>query len=247
VGKNTTCSNLGIGLAGEGKRVLLIDGDPQASLTISLGNPYPDQIQATLTELLGKTLKKESLSEKEGIIHHAEGIDLIPANIELSGMEVSLVSVWGREKVLRRYIETIQYEYDYILIDCMPSLGMLTINALTAADSVLIPVQAQYLPVKGVEQLLNTIAQVRQELNENLHIAGVLLTMVDYRTNYANEISKLLRETCADEIPIFASEIPQSIRAAETSYHAKSIYTHDPRGKVADAYRVLTKEVLEIG
>lgn len=162
-------------------------------------------------------------------------------------MEVSLVSVWGREKVLRRYIETVQYEYDYILIDCMPSLGMLTINALTAADSVLIPVQAQYLPVKGVEQLLNTIAQVRQELNENLRIAGVLLTMVDYRTNYANQISKLLRDTCADEIPIFASEIPHSIRAAETSFHAKSIYTHDPKGKVADAYRVLTKEVLKIG
>lgn len=247
VGKTTTCSNLGIGLAGAGKRVLLIDSDPQASLTISLGHPYPDEIPVTLKTLMEKILQKESLLPMEGILHHEEGIDLLPANIELSGLEVSLAGVWGREKMLRRYIENVKYEYDYILIDCMPSLGMLTINALTAADSVLIPVQAEYLPVKGVEQLMRTIAEVREELNENLRIDGVLLTMVDYRTNYAKEISKLLRGICAEVIPIFSSEIPQSIRAAETSYRAKSIYTHDPNGKVADAYRVLTREVLQIG
>lgn len=246
VGKTTTCSNLGIGLAKEGKRVLLIDCDPQASLTISLGHPYPDDIETTLRHLLERILKKESPLPREGIMHHEEGIDLIPSNIELSGLEVTLAGVWGREKILRRYIEHVKYEYDYILIDCMPSLGMLTINALTAAGSVLIPVQAQYLPVKGVEQLLSTIAEVRQELNENLSISGVLLTMVDYRTNYAKEISKLLRDTCADEVPIFSSEIPQAIRAAESSYKAKSVYTHDPKGKVTDAYLSLAKEVLEI-
>ena len=170
VGKTTTCANLGIGLAQTGKRVLLVDADPQGSLTLSLGFACPDKLPITLATVMGKTLMDEPMPSKEGILHHAEGVDLMPANIELSGLEVSLVNAMSREKILKQYLDAVKREYDYILIDCMPSLGMLTINALAAADSVLIPVQAQYLPAKGLEQLLQTVAKVRQQINPKLRI-----------------------------------------------------------------------------
>jgi len=245
VGKTTTCSNLGIGLAREGKRVLLVDGDPQASLTISLGQPQPDELPITLTDILNKVLDEKPLKPKEGILRHEEGVDLMPSSIVLSGLEVQLVNVMNREKVLKQYIDTMKREYDYILIDCMPSLGMLAINALTAARSVLIPVQAQYLPMKGLEQLLQTVGKVRRQLNPKLRIEGILLTMVDNRTNYAREISSLLRETYAGKLKVFSADIPHSVRAAETSAEGRSIYAHDSKGKVAEAYRILTKEVLD--
>lgn len=245
VGKTTTCSNLGIGLAQAGKKVLLIDCDPQASLTVSLGHPQPDQLPITLTDVLNSVMEEEPLSPKEGVQRHAEGIDLMPSSIELSGLEVSLVNAINREKVLKQYVDGLKREYDFILIDCMPSLGMLAINALTAADSVLIPVQAQYLPVKGLEQLLQTVGKVRRQINPKLRIGGILLTMVDNRTNYAKEISALLRETYGGKLKIFATDIPHSVRAAEISAEGRSIYAHDPKGKVAEAYQALTKEVLK--
>jgi len=244
VGKTTTCGNLGIGLAKEGKRVLVLDCDPQASLTISLGHPQPDELPITLTNVLNKMLEEEPLLSKEGILRHEEGIDLMPSSISLSGLEVALVNVMNREKVLKRYIDGMKQDYDYILIDCMPSLGMLTINALTAASSVLIPVQAQYLPAKGLEQLLQTVSKVRRQINSRLRIDGILLTMVDTRTNYAREISALLRDTYSGKLKVFATDIPHSVRAAETSAEGRSIYAHDSKGKVAEAYRILTKEVL---
>ena len=246
VGKTTTTANLGIGLAQEGKRVLLIDSDPQGSLTISLGYPQPDQLPVTLSQIMGKLLADAPIEPQEGILHHDEGVDLMPANIELSGIEVSLVNAMSREKVLKQYIDSMKRDYDYVLLDCMPSLGMLTINALAAADSVLIPVQAQYLPAKGLEQLLQTISKVRRQINPKLKIDGILLTMVDNRTNYAKEIGGLLRDTYGGKLNMFASEIPHSVRAAEISAEGKSIFAHDPKGKVAEAYRNLTKEVLEI-
>ena len=246
VGKTTTCANLGIGLAQAGKHVLLVDADPQGSLTLSLGFPTPDKLPVTLATVMEKMLMDESMPSKEGILHHAEGVDLMPANIELSGLEVSLVNAMSREKILKQYLDTVKREYDYILIDCMPSLGMLTINALAAADSVLIPVQAQYLPAKGLEQLLQTVAKVRRQINPKLRIDGILLTMVDNRTNYAREVSALLRDTYGSKLKVFASDIPQSVRAAEISAEGKSIYAHDPNGKVATAYRELTKEVMKV-
>lgn len=246
VGKTTTCTNLGIGLAQEGKKVLLIDIDPQGSLTISLGNPQPDQLPVTLATLMGKVLTGALISPGEGIMHHTEGIDLMPASIELSGMEVSLVNAMSREKILKQYIDYVKQPYDYVILDCMPSLGMLTVNALAAADSVLIPVQAQYLSAKGLEQLLQTINKVRNQINPRLKIDGILLTMVDNRTNNAREISDLLRETYGSKIKVFDSTIPHSVRAAEIASCGKSIYAHDPKGKVAEAYRALTKEVLKI-
>ena len=195
VTKTTTCANLGIGLAKTGKKVLLADFDPQGSLTISLGHPQPDELPYTITQIMQNILRDKPFDPKEGILRHEEGVDLMPANIELSGMEVSLVNAMSRETVLKQYLDMVKKDYDYILLDCMPSLGMLTINALAASDSVLIPVQAQYLSAKGLEQLLQTIAKVRRQINPKLKIDGILLAMVDNRTNYAKEIAALLRDT----------------------------------------------------
>lgn len=244
VGKTTTCVNLGIGLAQEGKKVLLIDADPQGSLSISLGNQQPDKLPVTLSTLMGKVLTDTPIEQGEGILHHHERIDLLPANIELSGMEVSLVNAMSRESILKQYIDTVKKQYDYVLMDCMPSLGMLTINALAAADSVIIPVQAQYLPAKGLEQLLQTINKVRKQINPKLQIDGILLTMVDNRTNFAKDISTLLRDTYSSKLKVFRTDIPHSVRAAETSAEGKSIFAHDPKGKVADGYRDFSKQQL---
>ena len=246
VGKTTTAVNLGIGLAREGRNVLLVDCDPQGSLTVSLGYSQPDELDMTLTDLLAGVLMDKPTAPEQGVLHHAEGVDLIPANISLSGMETSLVNAMSREKVLRQYLDTVKKEYDYILLDCMPSLGMLTVNTLAAADGVIIPVQAQYLSAKGMEQLLQTVGKVRRQINPKLKIVGVLLTMVDQRTNYAREVSDLLRRTYGGKIRVFSTDIPHSVRAAETSAEGKSIYLHDPKGKVAQAYAQLTKEVIQL-
>lgn len=244
VGKTTTTSNLGIGLAKEGKRVLLIDADAQGSLTASLGYEKPDSMEITLATILGKLIQDEEINPSEGILHHAEGVDLLPGNIELSALEVSLVNVMNRERILLQYTTLVQDYYDYILIDCMPSLGMLTFNAFSCADSILIPVQAAYLPVKGLQQLIKTIGKIKRQINPRLEIEGILLTMIDNRTNYAKEISVMLQEAYGKNVLIFKNSIPFSVRAAEISAEGTSIFKHDPRGKVASAYLSLVKEVL---
>ena len=246
-GKTTTTENIGIGLVNEGKKVLLIDMDPQGSLTISLGYPRPDEMYPTLSDVLEKVIRENLDNPKEGIINQREGVDLMPGNIELSGLEVSLVNIMSRETILKRYLDEIKKDYDYILLDCMSSLGMVTMNALVAADSVLIPVQAQYLSAKGLEQLLQTVSKVRRQINPKLKIDGIVLTMVDKRTNYAKEISALVRNVYGGNIKVFKTDIPHSVRAAEISAEGKSIFEHDPKGKVAEAYRELTKEVIAIG
>ena len=246
VGKTTTTANLGIGLANGGKKVLLIAADAQGSLTASLGWQQPDQLDVTLATIMGKVLSDVPTTPQEGILHHAEGIDLMPANIELSGLEVSLVNAMSRETVLRQYIDEVKQNYDFVLIDCMPSLGMMTVNALTAADSVIIPVQAEYLPIKGLEQLLQTVSRVRKQLNPHLKVDGILLTMVNERTNFSKDIIKLLHDAYGGKLRIFENHIPLSVRAAEISAEGKSIYAHDPHGKVAQAYEALTREVTQI-
>ena len=244
VGKTTTTSNLGIGLVRQGKKVLLIDADAQGSLTASLGIREPDRLEITLATIMGNIINDEEIKSDYGILSHDEGVDFIPGNIELSGLETSLINVMSRETVLRTYIDLQRDNYDYILIDCMPSLGMITINVFTCADSILIPVQAAYLPIKGLEQLIKTIGKVKRQINQKLEIEGILLTMVDNRTNYAKDISNLLIENYGSRVHMFENSIPMSVRAAEISAEGVSIYKHDPNGKVASAYKSLTKEVL---
>ena len=249
VGKSTTAVNLGIGLAREDRKVLLIDFDAQGSLTASLGYA-PDEMGTTIAAMLEKVIKRKSINPTEGILHHEEGVDLMPANLELSGMEATLASsavlkAVNRELVLKNYLQTMQKTYDYILIDCTPSLGMLTINALSAADGVIIPVQAQYLPLKGLEQLLRTVSKIKRQMNPKLEIDGILLTMTDSRTNLSREIGTLLRASYGKRLKIFESEITYSVRVAEASIVGKSIYAYDQRSKAAKSYRELTKEVLQ--
>ena len=213
-------------------------------MTASLGYQQPDQMETTLSAILGGIITDKPLPPGSGILHHAEGVDLLPANIELAGMEVTLVNTMSRETILRQYLNTVRGEYDAIILDCMPSLGMLTINALAAADQVIIPVQAQYLSIKGLEQLIRTIAKVRRQINPRLSIAGIVVTMADMRTNYARDIVELLHMNYDGKLRIFDSIIPLSVRAAETSAEGRSIYLHDPAGKVSAAYAALTKEVM---
>lgn len=243
VGKTTTTVNLGIGLAREGKKVLLIDADPQGSMTASLGYVEPDDIGVTLATIMMNVINEEDMNPEDGILHHEEGVDLLPANIELSALEVSLINVMSREMIMKEYVDEMCNYYDYILIDCMPSLGMMTINALAAADAVLIPVQAAYLPVKGLEQLLSTISKVKRQLNKKLKIEGILMTMVDFRTVYAKDIFSKVNEVYGSTIGTFETYIPMSVKAAETSAEGKSIFEHCGTGKVAIAYEALTKEV----
>ena len=244
-GKTTTCENLGAGLVMNGKKVLLVDFDPQASLSISLGYPKPEELPVTIADMMKKVVDEKEIRPGEGILHHEEGMDLMPSSIELSGMEVSLVNTISRETVLKEYLESVKRDYDFVLLDCSPSLGMLTINAMAAADTLLIPVQTSYLPAKGLEQLLQTVNKVRRQINPKLKIEGILLTMVDARTNDAKEISELIRNAYGGKIKVYDTEIPRSVRASEISKEGTSIFKHDPGGKVADAYRELTREVVK--
>lgn len=205
VGKTVTSVNLGIGLAREGKKVLLIDADPQGSLTISLGFQEPDQMEYSLSSAMLKLINDEPVMVSEGILHHKEGVDILPGNIELSGLEISLIGVISRETILRQYVNKAREFYDYIIIDCMPSLGMLTINALVCADSVLIPVQAAYLPVKGLQQLIKTVIRVKKQLNPSLYIgaaSNVSGTTVERYIQLTKLIPELLDLVDKKKIPV---------------------------------------------
>lgn len=247
VGKTVTCVNLGTGLAMNGKKVLMIDADPQGSLSISLGITEPDQLEYTLATAMLGIINEDEIDVTAGIIHHDEGVDILPGNIELSSLEVSLSGVISRETILREYVDKAREIYDYVIIDCMPSLGMMTINALSCADSVLIPVQAAYLPVKGLQQLIKTIGRVKKQLNPSLNIEGILITMVDSRTNYAKDITSQIHEAYSSSVNVFPVEIPLSVRAAEISAEGSSLYVYDPKGKAAHAYGELIKEVMNNG
>ncbi len=223
VGKSTTAVNLGAGLVRQGKKVLLVDADSQANLTEMLGWQQPDELSPTLSSMMEQVIADKPTSPQEGILHHKEGMDLIPANIELSGLEVSLVNTMSRETVMRTYLYEVKRNYDYILIDCSPSLGMLTLNALAAADKVIIPVQSHYLPVKGLEQLLKTVSKVQRQINSNLQISGILITMVEGRSNFSKEIGQLVRQAYGRSVHVYDTEIPRGIKAAEMSAEGISL------------------------
>lgn len=247
VGKTTTAVNLGVSLAQQGKKVLLVDADAQANLTMSLGYPRPDDLPISLATIMQDIIDDNPIDVQNGILHHGEGVDLLPSNIELSGLEVRLINAISRERVLKTCMSEVKKNYDYVLIDCMPSLGMLTINALAAADSVIIPTQPHYLSAKGLELLLRSVSKVRRQINPHLRIDGILMTMVMPRTNISKEVTALVKSVYGQNIKVFDAQIPHSIRAVEATAEGKSIFAYNKNGKVAAAYEQFGKEVADIG
>ncbi len=246
VGKSTSSYALASELSEIGAHILLIDLDPQASLTSLAGIHEPDLVQNSVTDLLSDAIHDKVISTLDVVKQIGENLDLIPSNIQLSGIESMLVNAMSRENILRMCISQIKDSYDYVIIDCMPSLGMLTINALSASDSVIIPVQADFLSIKGLEQLLMTIKKVKRQINPRLKIDGILLTMVDKRTNFSKDIITLLHDAYGGKINIFYSEIPRSIKVAEASAAGVSIFKYDPKGKASMAYEAFAQEVVAL-
>ena len=245
-GKSTTVLNLGVGLVREGKRVLLIDADPQGSLSISLGIKRPDDLNISLATILTNVMQDKPFDDDLGLIRRNEGVDLMPCNIELSGVETTMFNVMSREYVMKEYVDRLRKNYDYILIDCTPSLGILPVNAFVAADSIVVPSQPKILSTKGLDLLLRSYGKVKKSINPRLQIDGILFTMVDMRTVNDRSIVQSMRDTVGQRINVFDTVIPFSIRAAESNVESKSIFAYDKNSKVAKAYEDLTKEVLEI-
>ena len=247
VGKTTTTFSLGVALSKMGKKVLLVDADPQGDLTTYMGWYEQDKLPLTLADLMEQSMNDEPIRAKEAILHHKENVDLIPSNLDLSAMEMSLVNAMSREYTMRNCLSEVKKDYDYIILDCMPSLGMVTINALASADSVIIPIQSQYLAAKGMTHLLKTISKVKRQINPDLKVDGALLTLVDKRTNLSKEMKVQLQENYGRLLKLFDTQIPLAIKTAESTSRGKSIFTYDKNSKVAEAYSSFAKEVVDIG
>ncbi len=245
VGKTTTTFSLGVALAKQGKKVLLIDADPQGDLTTCMGYYNQDELQNTIGTLMNNAIQDKETNIKNTILHHSEGIDLIPSNLDLSALEMYLVNAMSREYTLKNSISSIIDKYDYILIDCMPSLGMITINALACSDNIIIPVQGEYLAAKGMGHLLQTVSKIHKQINPNLKIGGVLLTLVDKRTNLSKQVRDTLENNYGQHINIYNTEIPKAVNTAKSSLTGKSIFEFDKNNPVANAYKNLAKEVVE--
>ena len=246
VGKSTSVYCIGAGLAINGKKVLLLDVDPQGDLTKMLGQRKPHEMSLTLATVMNSIVENKPLKEHPEILHHPEGFDYVPANRSLSVVEVGLVNVMSRETVLREYLNDIKKDYDYVLLDCRPSLGMLVINALTASDYVLIPVQADYLAAEDMTELLGTVQSIKRQINPKLKVGGVFLTMAN-DTNFRKDIVESVKSSFGKQLPVFDTVIPATVRLAEISMADKSIFLHEPKGRAADAYRNLVEEVMQIG
>jgi chromosome partitioning protein len=245
VGKTTTAATLAEGLAEHKKRVLLFDWDPQASLTISLGR-IPEDLTITVYDVLNSTIQKDGRYILRDVVEKTgnPGIDLVPANVELSQAQLDLVNAPDREMALKEMLRTVRGTYDYILLDCLPSLGLLTINALCASDSVLIPLQADFLAMKGLAMLLNTIIRVQEKLNPKLEVLGILFTMTNMRTLHSREVMEVTRRAFGDKIRVFDTTIPTSVRFKEAPAAGTSILNYAPSSEGAKAYRLLAEEVL---
>ena len=240
VGKTTSSVNLSAGLASLGNKVLLIDTDPQGNATSGLGINKAD-----VTYCIYNMLVEEVEAEDVVVSTDTVNLDIIPATIQLAGAEIELVQIMSREMRLRKALDNLQDEYDYIIIDCPPSLGLLTLNALTASDSVIIPVQCEYYALEGLSQLLNTIRLVQKHLNKQLMIEGVLLTMLDARTNLGIEVVEEVKKYFQDKV--YKSIIPRNIRLSEAPSHGQPIINYDPKSKGAEVYLELAKEVMQSG
>jgi len=244
VGKTTTTITLGAGLAQLRKKVLLIDFDPQGNMTSALGVKEPDELTNTISSLMDQELKLQPLHIKETILKHNEGMDFIPCNINLASIDAKLVNTFSREKVLKRVLSRVKNKYDYILIDCLPTINLLNINALTAATDVIIPVQAEHLSIMGLRSLLDSVKAVKRELNKKLNIEGIVITMTDNRTNLSKIAEKTIRENLGNSIHIFANSVPRSVRVAESSLAGCSVIQTDPQGKATKAYQNIVTEVV---
>lgn len=227
--------------------MLLVDADPQCDLTTCLGGSDTDNLKNTLSDKMMEVVRGSENNPLNGILHHKENVDLVPASSDLFDFEISLVTAMNREVILKNYLSEVKDNYDYILIDCSPSLGMMTLNSLSAADSVIIPVQAHYLSAKCMTQLLRTVNKVKRYINPNLQIDGILLTIVDNRTNLAKSTVDTLRQNFGSHIKIYKSQIPMAIKAAEVASKGESIYAYEPKSTVSKAYAEFTKEVLADG
>ena len=245
--KTTTAVNLGIGLARQGKKVLLCDADPQGDLSKCLGISNPSELTNTLATAMNNIMTDITFDPKSVILHHAEGVDFIPANAALAATEITLVNAMDREYVMQEFLKRIKDDYEYILLDCRPSLGLTVINVLTAADSVIIPVQAHTLAAEDMDGLFKTIGRIKQRPNPKLKIDGIVMTMVDNRTNLARNTVKDVHSKYGKLVHVFNTEIPYAVRAAEVPGKGQSIFTYDPGGKVAQAYKSLTEEVINLG
>jgi chromosome partitioning protein len=245
VGKTTTVAAMAEGLSEHHKKVLLIDWDAQASLTISLGF-NPDSLKLTGYDVLTSIIRNNGRFSLRDVTLHTNNpnIDIVPANIELSQAQLDLVNAFTRELVLKEMLQPVRQDYDYILIDCLPSLGLLTINALSAADSVLIPLQADFLAMKGLATLLTTIIRVQEKINPSLEILGILFTMTNSRTLHSREVIEVTKRAFGDRIKVFDATIPISVRFKEAPAAGMSILSYAPNSEGADAYRLITKEVL---
>lgn len=244
VGKTTTTFNLGVALKNQGKRVLVVDADPQGDLTTYMGY-NESELKTTLAQLMESVIYDSQLDTKQAILNNAEGIDLIPSDLDLSATEAMLVNAMSREVTLRTILNNVKKDYDYVLIDCMPSLGMLTINALSCSDKVVIPVQDHFLAAKGMGHLVKTVSRVKRTINPNLEVGGILLTLVNKRTNLSKETIQDLKETYGRAIKLYDTQIPLAVKTAESTSRGKSIFKYDKNSKVATAYEDFAKEVLE--
>ncbi len=247
VGKTTTTFNLGVALAKQEKRVLVVDVDPQSNLTTYAGWYDENELKYTLTDLMEQSMNDEEIKTKESILHHNENVDLIPSNLSLSALENSLTYAMSREYTLRNCLSSIKDDYDYILLDCQPSLGMLTINALASANSVIIPVQSEYFALRGMTDLFKIINKVRRQINPTLKIEGALLTLVDSRANLPKEIATQLKDNYGSILKLFNTQIPRAVKTAESTSSGGSVFTYDKSGTVANAYSSFAKEVLNDG
>ena len=247
VGKTTTTFNLGVALAKQGKRVLVVDVDPQSNLTTYAGWYDENELKYTLTDLMEQSMNDDEIKTKECILHHKENVDLIPSNLSLSALENSLTYAMSREYTLRNCLSSIKEDYDYILLDCQPSLGMLTINALASANSVIIPVQSEYFALRGMADLFKIINKVRRQINPTLKIEGALITLVDSRTNLPKEIETQLKDNYGSILNLFKTQIPRAVKTAESTSSGGSVFSYDKNGTVASAYSSFAKEVLNDG